>query len=43
MQQSGKVVIPMLFTLGAPLGNQGSPTPDYIARNALGKVTQRPG
>ena len=42
MQQAGDVVVPMLFTLGEPLGNQGSPTPDYIARNALGKVTQDP-
>jgi serine/threonine-protein kinase len=39
MQQSGRVVIPMLFTLGDPLGNQGEATPDYIERNALGKVT----
>ena len=42
MGQSGTVVIPMLFTLGEPLGNQGSATPEYIARNALGKVTQDP-
>jgi len=42
MSQSGAVVIPMLFTQGEPLGNQGSATPDYIARNALGKVTQDP-
>lgn len=42
MQQAGNVVVPMLFTLGEPLGNQGSPTPDYIARNALGKVSQDP-
>jgi len=42
MQQAGMVVIPMLLVQGEPLGNQGSPTPDYIARNALGKVTQDP-
>jgi CHASE2 domain-containing sensor protein/predicted Ser/Thr protein kinase len=42
MQQSGIVVIPMLFTLGDPLGNQGSATPDFIQRNAIGKVTQDP-
>ncbi|HEX7965847.1 MAG TPA: serine/threonine-protein kinase [Gammaproteobacteria bacterium] len=42
MQQSGKVVIPMLFTLGQPLGNQGDETPDYLLRNALGATTSDP-
>ncbi|HEY3643752.1 MAG TPA: serine/threonine-protein kinase, partial [Gammaproteobacteria bacterium] len=42
MQQSGAVVVPMMFVQGDPLGNQGSPTPDYIQRNAIGKVTQDP-
>jgi serine/threonine-protein kinase len=39
MQESGKVVIPMLFTLGAPLGKPDQATPDYIARNSLGAVS----
>ena len=38
LKQAGNVVIPMLLTLGEPLGNQGDKTPDFIARNALGKV-----
>jgi len=42
MQQAGNVVIPMMFTLGDPLGNQGEATPDYIQRNALSQVVNAP-
>jgi len=33
--KSGKVVIPMNFKLGAPLGKPDKPLPDYVARNAI--------
>jgi len=42
MKGAGDVVMPMLFTLGEPLGNQSSPTPDYLARNALSPVVNAP-
>lgn len=36
MKSAGNVVIPMLFTLGEPLGKQSGETPGYILANALG-------
>jgi len=36
MKAAGNVVIPMLFTLGEPLGRQNGETADYLLANALG-------
>src|SRR5213075_3298448 len=33
--KSGKVVIPMNFKLGAPLGKPEKPLPEYVSRNAI--------
>jgi serine/threonine-protein kinase len=38
MKSAGNVVMPMLFTMGDPLGRLSQPTPDYLARNAIGTV-----
>ncbi|MGA9852715.1 MAG: serine/threonine-protein kinase [Gammaproteobacteria bacterium] len=42
IKSAGNVVIPMLFTLGEPLGNPNSQTPDYLLRNALGPMANTP-
>ncbi|HEV2110742.1 MAG TPA: serine/threonine-protein kinase [Gammaproteobacteria bacterium] len=42
MKTASNVVIPMLFTVGDPLGRQSQPTPDYILRNALSSVINAP-
>jgi eukaryotic-like serine/threonine-protein kinase len=42
MKNAGNVVIPMLLTVGEPLGRQGDKTPDYILRNALSPVVDAP-
>ena len=42
MKAAGNVVIPMLFTVGEPLGRQSQGTPDYILRNALSSVVNAP-
>lgn len=42
IKSAGNVVIPMLFTLGEPLGNPPGPTPDYLLRNALGPLVGTP-
>ena len=42
IRSAGNVAIPMLFTLGNPLGDPGHPTPDYLLRNALGPLVNTP-
>ncbi|HLW74364.1 MAG TPA: serine/threonine-protein kinase, partial [Gammaproteobacteria bacterium] len=42
MKADGNVVVPMLFTLGEPLGRQSGETPDYILANALGPEGNAP-
>jgi serine/threonine-protein kinase len=42
MKAAGNVVIPMLLTVGDPLGRQSQATPDYILRNALSSVVNAP-
>ena len=42
MKAAGNVVIPMLFTIGDPLGRQSQATPDYILKNALSSVINAP-
>ena len=42
MQSAGNVIIPMLFTVGDPLGRQSQATPDYVLRNALSSVINAP-
>ena len=42
MKASGKVVIPMVFTVGDPLGRQSQQTPDYILKDALSSVINAP-
>jgi serine/threonine-protein kinase len=42
MKAAGNVVIPMLFTLGEPLGRQNGSTPDFLLRDALGPATNDP-
>ncbi len=42
MKAAGNVVIPMIFTIGDPLGRQSQDTPDYILKNALSSVVNAP-
>ncbi|HEX6549577.1 MAG TPA: CHASE2 domain-containing protein, partial [Gammaproteobacteria bacterium] len=43
IKSAGDVVIPMVFTLGEPLGRPNETTPDYILKNALGPIISTPG
>ncbi|HET7649447.1 MAG TPA: serine/threonine-protein kinase [Gammaproteobacteria bacterium] len=42
IKAAGDVVIPMVFTVGQPLGRPGDSTPAYILKNALGPVIATP-
>ena len=42
MKAAGNVVIPMVLTVGDPLGRQSQATPDYILKNALSSVINAP-
>ncbi|MGE5624798.1 MAG: CHASE2 domain-containing serine/threonine-protein kinase [Bacillota bacterium] len=42
MKSAGNVVIPMIFTLGEPLGRQSGETPDYLLASALGPEANVP-
>lgn len=42
IKAAGNVVIPMVFTLGEPLGRPNEATPDYILKNALGPLISTP-
>ncbi|TSA51092.1 MAG: CHASE2 domain-containing protein [Nitrosomonadales bacterium] len=43
LKKAGNVVLAMPFSLGEPSGNPDKPLPDYVVKNALGKVTDRVG
>ena len=38
-EKAGRVLLPMLFSLGAPLGKPDKAMPDYVARNKIAKVS----
>lgn len=40
---AANVLLPMVFTLGQPLGNPDGPLPDYVQRNHLPRVFVRSG
>ncbi len=42
MKAANNVVIPMLFTLGEPLGRKAGDTPAYLLKSSLGPVTNDP-
>ncbi|HKI73201.1 MAG TPA: serine/threonine-protein kinase, partial [Pseudomonadales bacterium] len=42
MKSAGDVVIPMVFTLGEPLGRPDHATPAYIRKDAIGPATDSP-
>jgi CHASE2 domain-containing sensor protein/predicted Ser/Thr protein kinase len=43
IQDHGKVILPMVFTIGRPQGRPDSDLPDYVQRNALRKIEDRVG
>jgi len=43
IQEHGKVILPMVFTIGRPQGRPDSDLPDYVQRNALQKIEDRIG
>ncbi|MDP9142573.1 MAG: serine/threonine-protein kinase, partial [Pseudomonadota bacterium] len=43
IQEHGKVILPMVFTIGRPQGRPDSDLPDYVQRNALKKIEDRIG
>lgn len=41
--KAGNVVLAMPFVLGEPRGNPDKPLPEYVLKNAVGKITDRIG
>jgi serine/threonine-protein kinase len=41
--EAGNVELPMLFTIGEPLGNPDKPLPEYVLRNQITKVVDNVG
>ncbi|MBU3735376.1 MAG: CHASE2 domain-containing protein [Methylobacterium sp.] len=43
LAKAGNVVLAMPFVLGEPRGNPDKPLPEYVLKNAVGKITDRIG
>lgn len=43
IKNAGNVLSPMTFDIGEPQGNPDKPLPDFILKNAIGKVTDNVG
>lgn len=43
LRDQGRVLLPMVFTVGRPQGRPDAPLPDYVRRNALTNIQDRIG
>ncbi|HEY1076083.1 MAG TPA: serine/threonine-protein kinase [Fontimonas sp.] len=43
IQEHGKLILPMVFTIGRPQGRPDADLPDYVRRNALTRIEDRIG